>query len=461
MLPALPSPHRHGGGAAPAQWASGGQCRVGGHTGGLPAWEPPCPVGLVGFQVLLSPEQPLGSAGERDLADRTLVTAPAGVGDKPAVARALVCVAGLLAPAPGAHRVGRGRLPTGPRVCLPAGAGTLGAALCGFGRAPGWQAEPPVTQGLEEPANRSLKIAQPGVLPAAQGPPGPPPPALLPSLGQRHRPARHGHLWPCRVPALPPRRARPHPPPTALPGGAPSPPSTGPRPRLEGPPRPGRRSVQLPAPTDVQATLAVLSQGSPWLLVTGPAHSRFHGSGARCLGQLWPRGLAAWGGFQPLWPGLQPSGEASRDLPSRRLRVSTAWCHRLASPRVRSPRGPGRRWDAGCFLCSPDTRAPFTPGCRGGPWGVRGLRLPRAGWRDGSLGPLSVALAHLLWAGPAWPPAGVDGPRRPCFFLDGRARVTCRWVAAPERAGSGTRLPRLKRTLDPATGPPRKGQCAC
>lgn len=43
--------------------------------------------------------------------------------------------------------------------------------------------------------------------------------------------------------------------------------------------------------------------------------------------------------------------------------------------------------EAGGAACSPDTRAPFTLGCRGGPWGqavlpsgICGLWLPRAGW---------------------------------------------------------------------------------
>lgn len=171
------------------------------------------------------------------------------------------------------------------------------------------------------------------------------------SCGQRSSHAQPP--LPHRVPALPPCRARPLRPPAALPSGAPSPPSTWPLPCLKGP-SPPRDTVQLPAlptprPPESPGTSAVPWRWSPWLLVRGRTHSRFH------VSRVVPSAAVA--------PWTCRIGKA----PSRRGRVcgSQAKClgtsltqaarqDSLVLPTGRppgaEPPGPGWRRDAGCFL---------------------------------------------------------------------------------------------------------------
>lgn len=160
--------------------------------------------------MLVSPEWPLGGAGE-DLGSQPWW----GSGtSRPRHEQS--SVAGPLAPVSRAHPVGRRLLPEGPRVCLPASAGTLGAALCGFGQAPGWQAKPcllllkdPRT-GQQEPKNSLARRASQAPGPASRGPGSPVAATSGPaSCGQRHRPARHGH--PCPAASLACRPAVPGP----------------------------------------------------------------------------------------------------------------------------------------------------------------------------------------------------------------------------------------------------------
>lgn len=121
-------------------------------------------MGLVGFRVLIRPTWPLWSAGKQDLAERTLGHSPGGVWNELAAARAVVCRR-CPAHASGAHlcdaaRSRRGCESACPRVPGPGSSSLwLWPGVCLAGGSP-----PPVTQRPEEPANRNLKIAQPGAL---------------------------------------------------------------------------------------------------------------------------------------------------------------------------------------------------------------------------------------------------------------------------------------------------------
>lgn len=178
--------------------------------------------------------------------------------------------------------------------------------------------------GQQEPKNSLARRASQAPEPASCGSGSPVAAASYPaSRGQRHHPARHGHLCPCRVPALPPRSARPLRPPTSLPSGAPSPPSIWPFPRLKGPLCPG----------DTPSS-------SPPQLTSRPLES--------------PQHLGCPLAVEPLAAGYRPGTQQVSCVQSVVPRAAVApWtCH---VGRVTRRRGPACGLQAKCLGISPNT----------------------------------------------------------------------------------------------------------
>lgn len=106
-------------------------------------------------------------------------------------------------------------------------------------------------------------------------------------------------------------------------------------------------------------------------------------------------------------------------------------------------------------MCSPDAWAPFTLGCRGGPWGqavlpsgVCGLWLPQAGWQDGSLGaPISGPCP------PALSGAGLGLPQE-WMAHAGRALSWMREHACRMQVGGGPQEPWVGDTPAPPESDP-------